>query len=56
MRTAELWEGGEIKSRIRFTEVAPKREHIERACVADIFLDTVEVSKMRFYPPSKSDK
>lgn len=44
-----------MKSRIRFTEVAPKVEHIKRACVADIFLDTVEVSTIAITYRSRSD-
>lgn len=44
-----------MKSRIRFTEVAPKLEHIKRACVADMFLDTVEVSTIAISYQSRSD-
>ena len=44
MRTAMQWGGDEVASRIRFSEVAQKEEHIIRCRVADIFLDTVEVS------------
>lgn len=44
-----------MKSRIRFTEVAPKVEHIKRACVADIFLDTVEVSTIAITYRSRSE-
>ncbi|OCB91876.1 TPR-like protein [Sanghuangporus baumii] len=42
LRTASQWAGPEIASRVRLTDVAVKDEHIERARVADIFLDTVE--------------
>ncbi|EJD03950.1 TPR-like protein [Fomitiporia mediterranea MF3/22] len=42
LRTAEQWASAEIASRVRFTGVVPKDEHIERVGVADIFLDTVE--------------
>lgn len=45
MRTAKQWGGDEIASRVRFSEVAKKEEHIIRCRVADIFLDTVEVSQ-----------
>ena len=45
LRTASLWAGPGIASRVRFTDVAKKDEHIERARVADIFLDTVEVGR-----------
>lgn len=55
LRTAEQWGGPKMKSRIRFTEVAPKVEHIKRACVADIFLDTVEVSTIAITYRSRSD-
>lgn len=44
MRTAKLWAGNEVASRIRFTDVAKKDEHVYRARVADLFLDTLEVS------------
>ncbi|OBZ79822.1 putative UDP-N-acetylglucosamine--peptide N-acetylglucosaminyltransferase SEC [Grifola frondosa] len=42
LRTAKSWAGEEVASRIRFTEVARKEEHIYRGRVADLFLDTVE--------------
>lgn len=42
LRTAQAWAGPSIASRILFTEVAPKSVHIQRACVADLFLDTPE--------------
>lgn len=41
-RTAEQWAGREVASRIRFTDVAPKQQHISRARVCDLFLDTPE--------------
>ena len=41
-RTALLWVGSEVASRIRFTDVAPKHQHIARARVCDLFLDTPE--------------
>ncbi|KAI0396205.1 glycosyltransferase family 41 protein [Xylariaceae sp. FL0594] len=41
-RTARAWAGEEVASRIIFTDVAPKQQHIARARVCDIFLDTPE--------------
>lgn len=41
-QTAELWAGAEVASRIMFTDVAPKAQHIARARVCDLFLDTPE--------------
>ncbi|KAJ2986267.1 hypothetical protein NUW58_g5110 [Xylaria curta] len=41
-RTAKAWAGQEVASRIMFTDVAPKQQHISRARVCDIFLDTPE--------------
>lgn len=41
-RTARAWAGEEVASRIVFTDVAPKQEHIARARVCDLFLDTPE--------------
>nr|CAC28786.1 related to UDP-N-ACETYLGLUCOSAMINE--PEPTIDE N-ACETYLGLUCOSAMINYLTRANSFERASE [Neurospora crassa] len=41
-RTAKLWAGEEVASRIIFTDVAPKQQHIARARVCDLFLDTPE--------------
>ncbi|KAH7032834.1 glycosyl transferase family 41-domain-containing protein [Microdochium trichocladiopsis] len=41
-RTAAEWAGDEVASRIYFTEVAPKQQHIARARVCDLFLDTPE--------------
>ena len=40
--TALLWVGSEVASRIIFTDVAPKQQHISRARVCDLFLDTPE--------------
>jgi len=42
LRTAKLWAGEEVASRICFTDVAPKKVHIARAVVADLVLDTFE--------------
>ncbi|KAI9806021.1 MAG: hypothetical protein M1833_004428 [Piccolia ochrophora] len=41
-QTAQLWAGREVASRIIFTDVAPKHQHISRARVCDLFLDTPE--------------
>ncbi|KAI5458369.1 glycosyl transferase family 41-domain-containing protein [Mariannaea sp. PMI_226] len=41
-RTAKAWAGAEVASRLVFTDVAPKNQHISRARVCDIFLDTPE--------------
>lgn len=41
-QTALLWVGSEVASRIIFTDVAPKHQHISRARVCDLFLDTPE--------------
>lgn len=41
-RTAKAWAGTEVASRIVFTDVAPKSQHISRARVCDLFLDTPE--------------
>ena len=41
-QTAFRWVGSEAASRIVFTDVAPKHEHITRAAVCDMFLDTPE--------------
>ncbi|POR33475.1 UDP-N-acetylglucosamine--peptide N-acetylglucosaminyltransferase SEC [Tolypocladium paradoxum] len=40
--TAEAWAGPEVASRLIFTDVAPKSQHISRARVCDLFLDTPE--------------
>jgi predicted O-linked N-acetylglucosamine transferase (SPINDLY family) len=43
LRKAALdWGGPAVASRIVFTDVAPKQEHISRARVCDLFLDTPE--------------
>lgn len=36
------WAGAEVASRLYFTDVAPKGQHIARARVCDLFLDTPE--------------
>ena len=36
------WVGAEVASRIIFTDVAPKHQHISRARICDLFLDTPE--------------
>ncbi|KAL1840354.1 hypothetical protein VTJ49DRAFT_527 [Mycothermus thermophilus] len=41
-RTARDWGGEGVASRILFTDVAPKQQHISRARVCDLFLDTPE--------------
>lgn len=41
-RTAAAWAGDKVASRIIFTDVAPKQQHIARARVCDLFLDTPE--------------
>lgn len=41
-RTAKEWAGEGVASRIWFTDVAPKHQHISRARVCDLFLDTPE--------------
>ncbi|KAI9707394.1 MAG: hypothetical protein M1836_000355 [Candelina mexicana] len=41
-QTALQWAGAEVASRIIFTDVAPKHQHISRARVCDLFLDTPE--------------
>lgn len=41
-RTARAWAGTEVANRIIFTDVAPKNQHISRARVCDLFLDTPE--------------
>ncbi|KAI0778188.1 TPR-like protein [Trametes elegans] len=42
LRSAKLWAGDEVASRIRFTDVAKKDWHVFRGRVADLFLDTAE--------------
>ena len=41
-KTARAWAGEAVASRILFTDVAPKQQHIWRARVCDLFLDTPE--------------
>jgi predicted O-linked N-acetylglucosamine transferase (SPINDLY family) len=41
-RTAIAWAGEEVAKRLIFTDVAPKQQHISRARVCDLFLDTPE--------------
>ncbi|TQW11185.1 UDP-N-acetylglucosaminyltransferase [Cordyceps javanica] len=41
-RTAEQWAGPEVASRLIFTDVAQKSQHISRARICDLFLDTPE--------------
>ncbi|KAB5563260.1 glycosyl transferase family 41-domain-containing protein [Coniochaeta sp. 2T2.1] len=41
-RTAAAWAGEAVASRIIFTDVAQKKQHIARARVCDLFLDTPE--------------
>lgn len=41
-QTATLWAGPEVASRVIFTDVAQKSQHIARARVCDLFLDTPE--------------
>ncbi|CAO1597912.1 hypothetical protein XANCAGTX0491_001701 [Xanthoria calcicola] len=40
--TAMSWVGAEVASRVIFTDVAPKHQHISRARICDVFLDTPE--------------
>jgi len=42
LRTAAAWASPDVTRRILFTDVAPKSEHIARAAVCDLFLDTPE--------------
>ncbi|KAF3938644.1 hypothetical protein ABW19_dt0204257 [Dactylella cylindrospora] len=42
LRFAKLWAGEGVASRIIFTDVAAKDQHISRARVCDLFLDTPE--------------
>ena len=44
LRSAKLWAGEDVASRVRFTDVAKKDWHIFRARIVDLFLDTVEVN------------
>ena len=41
-KTARHWVEKDVASKIIFTDVAPKHEHISRARVCDLFLDTAE--------------
>ncbi|KAF5019746.1 hypothetical protein F66182_8251 [Fusarium sp. NRRL 66182] len=41
-RTAKAWAGEEVAGRLIFTDVAPKGQHISRARICDLFLDTPE--------------
>lgn len=41
-RLAKEWSSEEVASRIIFTDVAPKGQHISRARICDLFLDTPE--------------
>ncbi|KAH7084446.1 glycosyl transferase family 41-domain-containing protein [Paraphoma chrysanthemicola] len=41
-QTAYMWAGPEVASRVIFTDVAQKHQHISRARVCDLFLDTPE--------------
>ncbi|KAI8958521.1 glycosyltransferase family 41 protein [Daldinia sp. FL1419] len=41
-KTARNWAGDDVASRIIFTDVAPKQQHISRARICDLFLDTPE--------------
>ncbi len=41
-KTAKAWAGEDVARRIIFTDVAPKKRHISRARVCDLFLDTPE--------------
>ncbi|KAF1940006.1 TPR-like protein [Clathrospora elynae] len=40
--TAYMWAGADVANRIIFTDVAQKHQHISRARVCDLFLDTPE--------------
>ncbi|KAF2028306.1 hypothetical protein EK21DRAFT_70044 [Setomelanomma holmii] len=41
-QTAYLWAGPDVANRVIFTDVAQKHQHISRARVCDLFLDTPE--------------
>ena len=47
LASARQWAGDEVASRVIFTDVAPKHVHIQRGRIADLFLDTTEVSMTR---------
>ena len=55
MRTALLWGGQEAASRVRFTNIAPKEDHIRRCRVADLVLDTFQVNRYCGYQGSAND-
>lgn len=40
---AVRWAGPEVASRVIFTDVTNKNEHIRRGRIPDLFLDTTEV-------------
>lgn len=42
LRTARAWAGEDVASRVRFTSIAKKEDHVYRSRVADLFLDTIE--------------
>jgi Glycosyl transferase family 41 len=44
LEAARKWAGDDVASRVIFTDVAPKHIHIQRGRIADLFLDTTEVS------------
>jgi Glycosyl transferase family 41 len=48
LRTAMSWAGPEVASRVRFTDVVRKEDHIHRCRVADLFLDTFQVCLPHF--------
>lgn len=43
-RTAKAWGGDDVESRIIFTDVAEKAQHVLRGRIVDLFLDTSDVS------------
>ncbi len=45
LAAARAWAGDEVAARVIFTDVAPKHIHIQRGRIADLFLDTTEVSR-----------
>lgn len=54
-QTAAQWAGQEVADRVVFTDVANKNEHVQRGRIADLFLDTTEVSgKLASSPNSLS--
>lgn len=42
LATAKLWASADVASRVIFTDVAPKHQHISRARICDLVLDTAE--------------